>query len=334
MKTNMLKLLSVVILLIILVIGCKKNQTSTTEEKSNPINIQKIESVVKYCTDRVQNSLKTTDSIPIDSTSYYLEAASNYTHGIASAHGDSQKIDSTVFTINCNNKKVALTDIRSIYSAIIDSIRVSYMKIVSSNKNLIAVEVSSVSEQSDQINVKAVSVIIYGNSQLGRFDTTDYWLWWNMGGNYGGKCGPYSGQTNLDAAIEIQQHVMLRKGLSNGYYAPPIVFSNIFPEDFTNPNHSGSDCYFKYYLYENVSTSSCCHLCLAPFEMNWYLNGAEHICYDSENGLNPGARPDGLSFISLDLTGDMIYPMNYTVYLIHGTVKYGVFIQGGNQLPL
>ena len=61
MKTNMLKLLSVVILLIILVIGCKKNQTSTTEEKSNPINIQKIESVVKYCTDRVQNSLKTTD---------------------------------------------------------------------------------------------------------------------------------------------------------------------------------------------------------------------------------------------------------------------------------
>ena len=68
--------------------------------------------------------------------------------------------------------------------------------------------------------------------------------------------------------------------------------------------------------------------------MNWYLDGSEHICYDSENGSNPGARPDGLSFISLFLTGDLIPENDYSVYLIHGTVKYGVYIPGGNQLPL
>ena len=69
--------------------------------------------------------------------------------------------------------------------------------------------------------------------------------------------------------------------------------------------------------------------------MNWYLSGAEHICYDSNTGSEPGARPAGLSFISLYLHGDLIYPMNYSIYLHRGYVNYGTFLANyGNQIPL
>jgi len=93
MKNLTLKLFSLVsIALVVLLFGCSKTKTSENAgQKDSPMDLQKIESVVKYCTDRVLNPLKTNDSIPFDSLNYYLEATANYTHGIASANGELQK---------------------------------------------------------------------------------------------------------------------------------------------------------------------------------------------------------------------------------------------------
>ncbi len=337
MKTTS-KILSIGIVLIILITGCKKNQSSITTEQQAPVDKQKIESNVKYCTGRILSSVKTIDSIPVDSLKFYIEATANFTYGNASSHGESQKSDTNFLKLVCRNSKIALNDVINAYTCIIDSVRSSYRRIPNRNKNLVSVSVNIIDIQSDKVMIKVNSIIIYGNNyQVAAFDTTDYWIWWNMGYNQGGKCGPYSGHTDLDAAIKIQQHVMLRKGTPNGYYVSPIDIT-IEPWSYVHSDNTQGDCYFKYYLFDNADNLSCFHICLMPFEMNWYLLGAEYICYTS-NTASPdhGARPSGYDFISLYLHGDIAwgtYPNYIDQYLIHGTVKYGIFISGGSQSPL
>ncbi len=337
MKT-IYKLSCIGIIIIVLIIGCKKNKIPSTSFNNTLLDKQRLELLVKNCTSKVMQNQKTTDSIPIDSLNFYLESTTNYVYGIASADGESQQIDSNFFTVVYNNNKVAITDVRSVYSLIIDSIRAVYNRIQHSNKDLAVTMINTVSKQNAAVEIKATSVIIYGNNpQIGNFDTTDYWMWWNLGFNSGGKCGPYSGQSNLDAAIKLQQHVMLRKGVSAGCYLPPFVNVDILPWDFQNPNPPASNCYFQYYLFYNESNWSCAHQCLWPFEMNWYLTGVEHICYTSNQAANPGARPDGYSFINLFLTGDLVLggPPNWVdIYFHHGNVNYGIYSVGGLQSSL
>jgi len=281
MKTKSLFLFFAIVILIATFIGCKKNQTSNNKEENTTIDKQKIESVVKYCTGKVLSPLKTPDSIPIDSLKFYLEAATNYTYGIASAHAELQKSDTNILKVACNNGKISMTEVNNAYTRIIDSARASYRRIQDQNKNLFSISVNPIGTQNNKVSIKVNSVIIYGNNyQIAAFDTTDYWLWWNMGYNQGGKCGPYSGQTDLDAAIKIQQHVMLRKGTPYGYYMSPIDVT-IEPWSYVHSSNNQGDCYFKYYLFDNADNLGCFHVCLRPFEMNWYLSGAEYICYTS-----------------------------------------------------
>jgi len=330
----MLKLFSVVFLLIILVIGCNKNKT-TTEEKANPVNIQKIESVVKYCTDRVQNSLKTTDSIPVDSVVYYLEATSNYSYGIASAHGDSQKTDSSFFTVQFDHNKAAIEDVRAAYGLMMDSIRASYYLLSCVNKNLVSVHVSLVGKDEGLIMLKAVSVIIYGNnSSFGTFDTTDYWIYRGADQCYGGKCGPYAGTGDpcLDAARKIQNSIMLRKGVLSGCYVPPFTDVQLWPYNFSNPNWHSADGfnYFRYYFFLNSPGYGNYHSCLMPFEMNRYLGYAEYCVYSEQPS---GAKPtDGSSFISIQLVGALYVGGGLEVH--QGVSHYGIYLQGGYQYPL
>ncbi len=330
----MLKLFSVVFLLIILVIGCNKNKT-TTEEKANPVNIQKIESVVKYCTDRVQNSLKTTDSIPVDSVVYYLEATSNYSYGIASAHGDSQKTDSSFFTVQFDHNKAAIEDVRAAYGLMMDSIRASYYLLSCVNKNLVSVHVSLVGKDEGLIMLKAVSVIIYGNnSSFGTFDTTDYWIYRGADQCYGGKCGPYAGTGDpcLDAARKIQNSIMLRKGTSQGCYVPPFTTVQLYPTYFPNPWFQGTNYnYFRYLFFYNSPGWGNYHSCLMPFEMNRFLGYAEY-CVFTEDTQPSGARPGGFSFINIELKGDLSVGGGTEVH--KGKAHYGIYLSGGYQYPL
>ena len=92
MKNATLTLFVLATISIVMIVGCSKNKTSENAgKKDSSVDLQKIESVVKYCADRVLNPLKTNDSIQLDSLNYYLEATANYTHGIASANGELQK---------------------------------------------------------------------------------------------------------------------------------------------------------------------------------------------------------------------------------------------------
>ncbi len=337
MKNLTLKLFSLVsIALVVLLFGCSKTKTSENAgKKDSPMDLQKIESVVKYCTDRVLNPLKTNDSIPFDSLNYYLEATANYTHGIASANGELQKIDSNFFKVPLKNNKIAMTDVDSIYTILIDSIRASFYRISLRNKNLVSTMVSTVDKQTDIITFKVTSVILYGNHpQFGGFDTTDYWTYRGAATCTGGKCGPYygSGDPCMDAAVKIQNAVMLRKGLLSGCYVPPLTDVPLWPFNFPNQSWNPADGYnyFRYLLFLNSPSYANSHDCLMPFEMNRYLDLAEYCVYTVQPS---GAKPsDGSSFISIQLHGSLIVGGGLAVHM--GTCYYGMYLQGGYQTPL
>jgi len=331
------KLVFIVMLFVALITGCKKNQTSENpKDNSNPIDLQKIESLVKYCTSRVNSPVKTTDSIPADSLQFYLTATANYTYGIASAHGELQKIDSNFFKVPCLNNKIAMTDVSSIYSTLVDSVRATFRRIQDQNKNLLVVSTSPITIQSNKALFKVTSVIIYGsNYQVGLFDTTDYWKYRGADQGYGGKCGPYYGQGNpyLDAAVLIQNHVMLRKGTSVGCYVPPFTDVPLWPYTFTNPYWNSNDGYnyFRYCFFLNSPSYPNFHDCLWPWEMNRYLGLAEYCVY-TVNTDPSGARPNGSSFMSIQLHGELVVGGGLEVH--KGWSHYGIYLAGGYQSPL
>ena len=339
MKTT-LKLFSLLLLVVMIVVSCQKNKSSeTASAKSGSPDLAKIESLVKYCTNRVIHGLKTNDSIPIDSITFYLNATSNYTYGISSAHGDSQKIDTNYFTVPCKNKRAALIDVDSIYTILISSIRTAYYTIQNTNKDLLYVQVTSINQQSDKIQIQVVSNIVYGNnSQMFMFDTTDYWVYKGANDCTGGKCGPYSGQGNpcLDAAKMIQRSVMLRKGLPVGCYVEPFQDIYLNNNQYPNPNWNGNWTYYNYFyslFFENSSNYPLFHSCLMPYEMNRYLQYAEYCVYTS-NTQPSGAKPDLLSFMSIELNGDLIVGGGGTKEVTWGWSHYGTYLAGGYQSKL
>ncbi len=336
MKTT-LKIFPSLLIVIILISACSKNQSLNDKEiKVQSLDVKKIESTVKYCTDRIKNPLKTTDSIPVDSLSYYLAATANYTYGIASAQGELQKVDSNFFKVSYYNNKIAMTDVISVYNIIIDSVRASFYRINHRNKHLVMASVIPMGNQSNKIKIKVTSVILYGNNyQFGGFDTTDYWLYRGAEQCYGGKCGPYAGQGNIcmDAALNIQNAVMLRKGVLPGCYVPPFTDVYVYPNSFPNPGFQGTNYnYFRYLFYYSSPSFGNDHDCLMPFEMNRYLNYAEYCVY-TLNTQPSGARPDGSSFISIDLHGELMVGLG-GVKVHKGWIHYGIYLQGGYQSDL
>lgn len=191
------------------------------------------------------------------------------------------------------------------------------------------------SSQNNKINIKVTSVILYGNNnQFGGFDTTDYWVYRGAAQCYGGKCGPYAGTGDqcMDAALKIQNAIMLRKGTLPGCYVPPFTDAQLWPYSYSNPSWNPADGYnyFRYLLFLNSPGYVNYHDCLMPFEMNRYLGSTEYCINTVQpNGAKP---PDGSSFISIQLIGALYVGGGLEVH--QGVCHYGIYLQGGYQTPL
>lgn len=334
MKTKPLFLLLSLASILFFGEGCQKDQV----EVSEPIqqSATKTVNLIKTFAQRLHSDLKTTDSIPVDSVIWYLGAYTNYTYGDASAKGLNLYIDSSFLSISYTGSNVSVNDIARAYNKVVDSIRGHYTCVNSTDKHLLAAVISSDAPSSGKISIKITSIIVYGpySTQPYVFDSTDHWRWWNYDNNQGGYCGgPNQNQhPESDAAIEIQKKVMIRRGVPGpGYcFAPPYETVPIAPEDFNNPNPYGQTNYFTFLLFYNDDNLLYFHTCLAPFEMNFYLNGVEHIIYTPNNlSINSGAKPPDMSFISLQLYCALWPEQNRTVIEHLGTAFYGTVIPSG-----
>lgn len=337
MKTKLTFLASLALITVFILFGCKKGQKDNVSNVKQPsISNINIVPIIKSFKLRMNSHVKTTDSVTADSAEWYLVALSNYTYGDASAQGEYQSIDSAFVSIPFSNSHIAISDMENKYDAIIDSIRLHYNSIDNSEKQLLAVDVQTIWKISNQINFKITSFILYGSFPTGNltFGPNDWWKWWNGGCNFGGYCaGVDSGQNMAsDAANQIQNKVMARKAIpTQGYcYVPPLATIELWPTDYPNPDHSGEYNYYSYYMFWNVSGQPDFHGCLCPDEMNFYLTGAEHIVYTADDDPNnPGAKPPDLSFISIIVQGDGIFPYGSSTYLHRGYAYYGTLIKRG-----
>ena len=149
-----------------------------------------------------------------------------------------------------------------------------------------------------------------GPINLFNFGVNDHWIWWNQNPNQSGICdGPaYPGGYGSDAAEEIQKKVHLRKPIPNGNYSyVNLVVISAEAWQYPNPNQTTPNMYSAF-LFDNVSNLPNYHFCLSPAEMNFYLNGAERIIYNTSP---TGAKPAGLSFVSVDMQGSLLLLPDY-----------------------
>lgn len=313
MKLKQLCLLSAV--LVFVLSSCKKEadlkvqQLSTLSDRD--ARIGRLVSEFKV---RMSSELKSSDSLSVDSTLWYIEITANYTYGNATVKNESVSVDSSFHSVPVNNGMISMEDINTTYADIIDAVRSHYYSVQSSEKHLLAVIVKQEELTSGELTVKVLSTVVSG-PYTGNF-TFQPWENWMYGMGLGMCDGSFQGR---DAASEIARRIMLRKAVPTGYY-----YYEPYPN---NPVYISAD----YYPVPNVPASNICshymwwedsnlpdfHLCIPSNELNFYLTGTEHVIYNIE--LPAG----GYSFMNiLYLEGSLI--LNTTRWVHYGEVNYGI----------
>jgi hypothetical protein len=334
--TNLLIFSSLAFIALFLLFGCNKTpKESVTKTTNTSLSGKDVKNIILAFKQRMNSHLKETDSIPVDSVEWYLISLANYTYGDASAKGEFQSVDSAFISISLSNGHVEISEMDNKYDDLIEILRTHFNSIENEEKQFLAVDVKTVAKTSNQIDLKITSFVQFGsfsNAYL-TFGENDWWKWWNIDGNNGGYCAGiyYLEDLTSDAAIQITNKVMLRRAVPTSDYCYVAPFTSIWlwPQDYPNPNHSGEYNYYRDYMFWNVSPEPDFHPCLCPAEMNFYLTGAEHIVYTADDDPNdPGAKPSGLSFMSIQLNGDAeFWPNNDSYYLHDGYAYYGTLIK-------
>lgn len=310
------------ILIILLVfLSCKKEK-KTELLKSKQMSEQdfKIERQILSFKNKMESLLKTSDSLCIDSTMWYLEITSNYTYGDATAHNENVSVDSAFISIPVTGGMISMDDIDVAYEDLIDSVRVHYYSIDTAEKHLLSVKVDQESLSSSILVVQVTSTVVSG-SYSGNF-TFQPWDNWMYGAGLGMCNGQYLGQ---DAATEIARRIMLRKAVPAGYYYyepyalnPVYINAEFYPISGIPPSNS-----FSHYMWWEKESLPNFHLCIPYDELNFYLTGTEHVIYNIE-------KPVGYSFMDIEyLDGSLI--LNSDVWVHYGEVKYGILHQ--SNLP-
>jgi hypothetical protein len=270
---------------------------------------------------RMTSSFKSTDSISVDSTIWYLELTANYTYGNGTAENENVAVDTTFIEIPVANEEICMDDVNDAYNDLIDSVRIHYYSIDSVEKHLLSVQVRQVSLTEEILNLKIISTIVFG-PYTGNFTFQPWENWW-----YGMGLGMCNNQNQgMDAASEIARRIMLRKEVPVGYFYyepyslnPVMICADFYPVPGIPPSNFGS-----HYMWWEDSNLQNFHLCIPYNELNFYLTGTEYVIYNIE-------KPAGYSFMSVsELEGSLI--LNSTIWVHFGEVNYGILHQS-NQPP-
>nr|NQU90325.1 hypothetical protein [Bacteroidota bacterium] len=253
----------------------------------------------------------------VDSAIWYMEAASNQTYGDASTPFVDYAIDSCKITIPASNGTIQYNDLLIAYDQMIDSLSAKYNLIPYENKHLVMNDVVLESEETGTVTLGVIAGFGAEGEAPASFFNDPWWY-----GFLQGKCDNTC--TGSDAAEEIEDKIHARKGTlpPNSYY---LDIDSVYVEgcDFVNPNDPFRwDNMYDYLMFFNIEDGITpnVHSCVSIDEMSFYLFGTEDVIYTYEPD---GARPQGKSFISVNLWGDMT--VNTATYRMHRAwVSYGV----------
>lgn len=313
MKLKQLCLLSAV--LVLGLSACKKEvdlkvqQLSTLSDRDSQIG--RLVSDFKV---RMSSDLKSSDSLSVDSTLWYIEITANYTYGDATVRNETVSIDSSTHYVSVKNGMISMDDISDVYSDIIDTVRSHYYGVQSSEKHLLAVIVKQQELSSEELTVRVFSTVVSG-PYTGNFSFQP-WENWMYGMGLGMCDGSCQGR---DAASEIARRIMLRKAVPSGYYYYEPYPNNpvsINADNYPIPNLPPSNICSHYMWWEDSNLPDF-HYCIPANELNFYLTGTEYVIYNIE--LPPG----GYSFMNIAyLEGSLI--LNTTRWVHYGEINYGI----------
>lgn len=324
----MKNILYLLVLLLVITAGCSK------EKVINEIQIsdERVAYLIKSFEQNGKSNLKASQVVSADSAIWYLEATANYNYGDASKETNNLVYDSSFIDLNFTSGQITLSEVWSKYEDIIDSLRVSYQKIDSSQKQLIAVNVSAAYLTTSTLRCKVESVFAVGyyNYHLCDFDPECVgWMGTGSGVNNGGTCdGQY---LNRDLGTEIQTKIMTCKAVPSGsyYYENEIEILYHAP-DFEVPNFNGTTNYMAYYMYYNEEGAPGYNHCLNAEECNFYLNGTKHVIYDTPESL--GGPPSNYTFVSVRMLNDC-FTGGYTFCQFHTAYVTYAILRFKNQPP-
>jgi hypothetical protein len=331
MKNAYFYLVTICLLIVgAIIISCtKQNSVDLAENPSKPFQSAEDFKVEKEITSfinkldfiKMNPNLKNGETIAIDSAIYYLEAASNMTYANAGESIQKYVIDSCYINVTVTNGIIQLAEVQNAYEQMIDSLSYFNANLPSGYKQLVMNDVTLKAMDEDEGNatlgiVAGFNIVAEGSSSI----SFDPWYW----GMLNGKCnGTYAGIS--DAAEELEKKIMLRKGIvsGNSYYTE-IDSVEVLSVEFINPNDPiPGDNMYDFLMFRNLDDGFMpnVHICLSSEEMSFYLLGTEQVVY---NYAPDGARPEGKSFISLNLVGDYVLTSESTEYFHYGKIFYGV----------
>ncbi len=319
-------------LIVFLNYSCKKETNLKNASNNIPTfmsnNDIHLRNIILNFRNNISKHYKTGSSLTIDSSIWYIETTINYTYSWDNFEFIPISVDSLIYTLPLdNNGEVLQSDVDSIYSLIVNDLGIIYDTINANIKHLVVTDVFLTNTNNNSANIQVNTtfginpLLIYGS-----FDPEDDWLY----GDDLGKCD--HSITESDAAEEIEFKLNNPENPPQPppggyYYYDEIEYKDIWPEDWPNPNDNiPNDNMYDYLVFicYNNGWMPNYHECLPYNEMNFYLSGTSQVI----NNYSPdGIRPQGKTFISIDLIGTMV-PSTPDYFILHmtenGGVKYGV----------
>nr|NQU89088.1 hypothetical protein [Bacteroidota bacterium] len=313
-----------------------KEVIMTGEDLSFQNNLVRFREKVEYI--KEHPGFKSGEVMHVDSAVWYLEATINYSYG----HPDRKcneiynYADSVYLDISTTGE-VTLDDVVLVHDLIISMISDFYYSVDEDQKEFILTDISIAETQSGQTKISfTASVGSEWNNYLFPFDETDYWYY----GQGMGKCGPYGGGIDEDAASKIFDLLPFYQPIYDPGPGYIVVYSdvetidsyyefNLNPLLFRNADDPEPvDNWLDYYMFYASSEYGDGNLdeneeCLDTLEMNFYFNGVQTLIY---NKFPTITEPPDKAFIQCSNLEGMLYPSDeYSGVILHeGNFEYGI----------
>jgi len=325
----------------------KQNDVFQPTEKDLEIESKILEFESKIAFAKANPDLKSGgDDLSIDEAVWNIEALANYNYSDASNPFDIYEGETAEIEVPLTNGKITLLDAGIAYDKAIDSLALHFSQVSGTDKKLVLADVTlkEIGEESATFDVTS-SIGSGDSSPFADFGEDDWWEAILLDG----KCDGSGQGVGSDAAEKIEYKIDKRLSLPsdhryftdisvlefNAFDYICIYLDGIYCEDCSiiNPDDDiPNDNMYDYIIYRSHSYLPNHHTCLIPNEMNFYLDGMEHLIYDLAYQWFPYDL-EGKIFASCNIIGEL-YMGGYQSVAVHeGYIHYGVSVGSGNPPP-
>lgn len=302
------------ILILVLSTSCNKTHDSPTLTGTDK-NVQELVKMLQTIETKITSSLKSSESLTVDSAVWYAEALLNYRKARADQWYESFEVQQYTYTLHLSDGLAGLGHLAALYNNMTTDINQSLMQMEGTENYLKLADLRLDSVQGNTAHLSMTG--IFGLNLIAGlylpFNAGDDWIWGTLGQYHGqppaGKCNDTMVGIS-DASDQLQRKL----NYPAVQYAEPYVFINLtlrYADGIMNYNE-------RLYTGWNYPEQNC----LTADTLNHYLLQSHMII----NNYNEGLRPQGKEFSHVDITDDLIPWVGMQRHFHYYKVTYGVKI--------